>query len=169
MGLEVWIILVLLLLVLSLLPLILHLFPSKLIDDTLLLMQHCNLYLLGGWSRTGQLRRRGCGLSSTVSQLPRINRGIKNTQPTRVNHALSRVNHGLGSITSIWEQFWNPNQILSSSMGLSSCTSICCLRVDWLVPPIVVLPMALNHLLPIQRLEANIPNICALPSWCTNT
>jgi hypothetical protein len=49
-----------------------------------------------------RLRRRGCGLSSTVSQLPRINRRIKNTQPTRVNHALSignhrlsRVNHGL--------------------------------------------------------------------------
>jgi hypothetical protein len=39
---------VLLLLVLSLLPLILHLFPSNLIDDTLLLAQHCNLYLLGG-------------------------------------------------------------------------------------------------------------------------
>ena len=35
LGLEVCIILVLLLLVLSLLPLILHLFPSKLIDDTL--------------------------------------------------------------------------------------------------------------------------------------
>jgi hypothetical protein len=31
-------------------------------------------------------------------------------------------------------------------MGLSSCGSICCLRVDWLAPPIVLLPMALNHL-----------------------
>jgi hypothetical protein len=33
-------------------------------------------------------------------------------------------------------------------MGLSSCASICCLRVDWLAPLVVVLPMALNHLLP---------------------
>jgi hypothetical protein len=40
-------------------------------------------------------------------------------------------------------------------MGLSSCASICCLRVDWLAPPIVLLSMALNHLLPIRSLEAN--------------
>jgi hypothetical protein len=34
---------------------------------------------------------------------------------------------------------------------------ICCLRVDWLAPRIVVLPMVLNHhLLPIRSLEANI-------------
>jgi hypothetical protein len=40
-------------------------------------------------------------------------------------------------------------------MGLSSCASICCLRVDWLAPPIVLQSMALNHLLSIQSLEAN--------------
>jgi hypothetical protein len=102
MGLEVWIILVLFLLVLSLLSLVLNLFPQNWLMILCLLTQHCNLYLLGGWSRTGRLRRWGCGLSSMASQLPRINRKIKNTQPTIVNHALSTVNHGLSSIASIW-------------------------------------------------------------------
>jgi hypothetical protein len=79
-----------------------------------LLTQHCNRYLLGGWSRTRRLRRQGYGLSSTASQLPRINRRIKNTQPTRVNHGLNivnhglcRVNHGLSSIASILKSKWN--------------------------------------------------------------
>jgi hypothetical protein len=93
MGLEVCIILVLLL-VLSLLSLVLQLFPQNWLMILCLLTQHCKLYLLGGWSWTGRLWRRGCGLSYTASQLPRINRRIKNTEPT-VNHALSIVNHGL--------------------------------------------------------------------------
>ena len=51
-------------------------------------------------------------------------------------------------------------------MGLSSCASICCLRVDWLAPPIVLLPMALNHLLPIRSLEANnIKYKCITPIY----
>jgi hypothetical protein len=40
-------------------------------------------------------------------------------------------------------------------MGLSSYASICYLRVDWLAPPIILLSIALNHLLPIRSLEAN--------------
>jgi hypothetical protein len=109
LGLEVCIILDLLLLVLSLLslvlrllPLVLQLFPQNWLMILCLLTQHCKLYLLGGWSWTGWLWRWRCGLSSTASQLPRINRRIKNTQPTRVNHALSIVNHGLSWIASIW-------------------------------------------------------------------
>jgi hypothetical protein len=32
-------------------------------------------------------------------------------------------------------------------MGLSSCASICRVWVNWLAPPVIVLPMALNHIL----------------------
>ena len=67
LGLEVCIIFVLLLLVLSLLPLVLQLFPQNWLMILSLLTQHCKLYLMGCWSWTGRLWRRRCGLSSTAS------------------------------------------------------------------------------------------------------
>lgn len=46
------------------------------------------------------------------------------------------MNHGLSTITSIIALHRNRNEILSPSMGLSSCARICCLEVDWLGPPV---------------------------------
>jgi hypothetical protein len=90
----------------------------------------------------------------------RANRWIKYTQPIRVHHRL-------GTIASM-SRTWNKNELFSLSMGLSSCGSICHLRVNWFAPLVIVLAIELNHLLTICHLEKSTPHKKTSWRWCKN-